>query len=171
MNGSLIGGLTNITQDGAAFASGTTFCGPQTSNNPPDYIEGCAAVNNGAADQPNWSWQDPFTDGNQVVGLDSGGGQAGNFFIADAYDLAESDAVDMIYSGGTGGVGCLRAAYSLASAGVAGSPDTAYTPNKNGTPFYIVFVEHVGKGSPFNHKRVFLQRCAGAVVPWPTSDV
>jgi hypothetical protein len=171
MNGSIVTGLMNIAQDGSASSSLGTSCGPQNSNSPPDYLEAFAAVNNGAADEPNWSWQNPFSDGNQVVGLDAGGGQAGNFFIADAYDLVEANPVHMNYSGGTGGVGCILAAYSKAAAPATNNPDTAYAPNQNGTPFYVVFVQRVGKGTPFDHKRVYLQRCAGGVIPWPTNDL
>jgi hypothetical protein len=171
INGSIVTGLTNITQDGSANSGMGTSCGPQSSSNPPDYLEAFAAVNNGAADEPNWSWQNPFSDANQVVGLDAGGGRAGNFFIADAYDLAEPNPVHMNYSGGTGGVGCILASYSQAATGTSNNPDIVYAPNKNGTPFYVVFVERVGKGTPFDHKRVYLQRCAGTVVPWPTSNL
>jgi hypothetical protein len=169
MNGSIVTGLSNIAPDGNASSLGVS-CGPVATSNPPDYIEAFTAVNNGASDEPNWTWQNPFTDGNQVVGLDSGGGQAGNFFIADAYDLAEANHVSMTYSGGTGGIGCIEAAYSQAG-GAANNPDIAYNPNKNGTPFYVVFVERVGKGTPIDHKRVYLQRGPGPVVPWPTNDL
>ena len=171
MNGSIVSGLTGIASDGSASSFSGTSCGPLSSNNPPDYIEAFAAVNNGAADKSNWSWQSPFTDANQVIGLDSGGGQSGNFFIADAYDLAEANPVSMQYSGGSGGVGCLMAAYKQAAFTTVNNPDSAYVPNQNGTPFFVVFVQRVGKGTAFDHKRVFLQRCSGPVVPWPTNDL
>jgi hypothetical protein len=171
INGSIVTGLSNITQDGTDGSTSGTTCGPANCTSPPDYLEALAAVNNGASDEINWSWQSPFTDGGQVVGLDAGGGQAGNFFVADAYDLAETNAVHMNYSGGTGGKGCFLVGYSKAAAGSSNNPDTVYVPTKTGTPFTVVFVERVGKGTPFDHKRVYLQRESGLVVPWPTNDV
>jgi hypothetical protein len=171
MNGSIITGLTNIAQDGTPSTGLGTSCGPMNLNTPPDYVEAFAAVNNGAADQPNWSWHSPFSDGNQIAGLDAGGGQAGNFFIADAYDLPASSPVSMNFSGGTGSKGCFMVGYTQAVAGTTNNPDSVYLPNQNGTPFYVVFIERVGKGTPFDHKRVYLQRCAGVVISWPTNDL
>jgi len=169
MNGSIITGLNNIAADGNAHSTTGTSCGPLAGSNPPDYIEAFAAVNNVSSDQPNWSWQSPFQDANQICGVDSGGGPAGNFWIADAYVVAESSSVSMNYSGGTGGKGCFMAAYSQAAAG--NNPDTVFSPNQHGTPFVVVFVERVGKGTPFDHKRAYLQRGSGLIVPWPSNDL
>lgn len=48
------------------------------------------------------------------------------------------------------------------------SQDTLYVPDQNGTKFFVVFVERVGRGSAADHKRVFLER---AQPTWPTNDV
>lgn len=50
--------------------------------------------------------------------------------------------------------------------------DTIYVPNKNGTAFAVVFVEHVrlpgGSGTSNDYKRVYLQRQAPT---WPTTNL
>jgi hypothetical protein len=46
--------------------------------------------------------------------------------------------------------------------------DTVYVPDKSGTIFYVVFVERLGYGSGFDHKRVYLQRGLPA---WPTNNL
>jgi hypothetical protein len=46
--------------------------------------------------------------------------------------------------------------------------DTVYVPDKNGTPFRVVFVERKGRGTAFDHKRVYLDRRAPT---WPTSNL
>jgi hypothetical protein len=53
--------------------------------------------------------------------------------------------------------------------GTTGSwQDVLYVPNKSETPFNVVFVERLGRGTPGDVKRVYLQRGAPA---WPSSDV
>ena len=52
---------------------------------------------------------------------------------------------------------------------VAGSTaDTVYVPDKNGTPFVVVFVERLGRGSPADRKRVYLNR---RLPTWPTDNL
>lgn len=52
------------------------------------------------------------------------------------------------------------------NAGVIGTAmDALYVPDKNGTPFKIVFVERRLKGTPLDHKKVYLSR---QTVTWPT---
>src|SRR5260370_36388488 len=102
MNGSIITGLNNIAADGNAHSTTGTSCGPLAGSNPPDYIEAFAAVNNVSSDQPNWSWQSPFQDANQICGVDSGGGPAGEFLVRHSYRLARIRSGRMDYSGRTG---------------------------------------------------------------------
>ncbi|HXG12263.1 MAG TPA: hypothetical protein VNK04_21085 [Gemmataceae bacterium] len=55
-------------------------------------------------------------------------------------------------------------------AGDAGTtvPDTVYVPDKDGTPFVVVFVERVGRGTAQDHKRVYLDRKQPT---WPTNEL
>lgn len=46
--------------------------------------------------------------------------------------------------------------------------NTVHVPDKNGTPFLVVFVELVGRGTAGAYKRVFLNR---QTPPWPTSEL
>ena len=46
--------------------------------------------------------------------------------------------------------------------------DTLYIPDKNGTGFGVVFVERLQRGTPHEHKRVFLDR---KTPTWPTNDL
>ncbi len=46
--------------------------------------------------------------------------------------------------------------------------DVLYVPNKSGTPFNVIFVERLGRGTPGDVKRVYLQRATPA---WPSNDV
>lgn len=48
------------------------------------------------------------------------------------------------------------------------NPDTVYIPDKNGTPFKVVFVERTGYGTSADALRVYLQRQAP---PWPTVNL
>jgi hypothetical protein len=46
--------------------------------------------------------------------------------------------------------------------------DSVYVPDKNGTHFVVIFVERVDRGTPHEHKRVFLDR---QVPAWPTDNL
>jgi hypothetical protein len=46
--------------------------------------------------------------------------------------------------------------------------DSVYVPDKNGTHFYVVFIELVERGTPNEHKRVYLDRQAPS---WPTDEL
>ena len=46
--------------------------------------------------------------------------------------------------------------------------DIVYVPDKNGTPFYVLFIELLGKGTPNVVKRVYLDRRAPV---WPTDNL
>jgi hypothetical protein len=46
--------------------------------------------------------------------------------------------------------------------------DAVYIPDQHGTRFFVVFVERVQRGSPHDHKRVFLDRQTPA---WPTNEL
>lgn len=46
--------------------------------------------------------------------------------------------------------------------------DHVYVPDKNGTLFYVIFVERVGYGSGADHKRAYLQR---GTPTWPTNNL
>ncbi len=46
--------------------------------------------------------------------------------------------------------------------------DAVYIPDGNGTRFIVTFVERVQRGSPFEHKRVYLDR---QTPPWPTNEL
>ena len=53
--------------------------------------------------------------------------------------------------------------------GTVGTGDVVYVPqNSGGTPFRVVFVERVGKGTSGDHKRVYLNR---QTAPWPTNNL
>lgn len=57
------------------------------------------------------------------------------------------------------------------SAGVPlqpGAYDRVYVPDKNGTPFSVVFVERVGRGTAQDCKRVYLRREQPS---YPTNEV
>ncbi len=49
--------------------------------------------------------------------------------------------------------------------------DTVFIPDKNGTRFYVVWVERTSWGMAGDGKRVFLQRLWGASMPWPTENL
>jgi hypothetical protein len=49
--------------------------------------------------------------------------------------------------------------------------DTVYIPDKNGTPFYVIFVERVFRGTANDSKRAYLQRYPGTVGIWPTENL
>ena len=40
----------------------------------------------------------------------------------------------------------------------AGPADSIWIPDKNGTQFYVIFVERVGLGTESDHQRAYLQR-------------
>ncbi|MBI2803709.1 MAG: hypothetical protein HYX68_01835 [Planctomycetes bacterium] len=46
--------------------------------------------------------------------------------------------------------------------------DSIYVPDQNGTKFEAVFIEIVQKGTPGEHKRVYLDRKAPT---WPSNDI
>jgi len=46
--------------------------------------------------------------------------------------------------------------------------DTVWVPDQNGTRFHVFFVERVGRGTPQDHKRVYLSR---SQVTWPSNDL
>ncbi len=46
--------------------------------------------------------------------------------------------------------------------------DSVYVPDQSGTPFQVLFVERVGRGTAQDHKRVFLDR---KLPTWPTNNV
>ena len=52
----------------------------------------------------------------------------------------------------------------LDSQALQGVQDNLYIPDQNGTQFIVLWVERIG-----NHKRVYLQRVAGASITWPTT--
>src|SRR5436305_1605857 len=47
--------------------------------------------------------------------------------------------------------------------------DSVYVPDKNGTAFYVRFVEVKSRGTPAAHKKVYLDR--RQVTGWPTSNL
>lgn len=49
--------------------------------------------------------------------------------------------------------------------------DSVYIPDKNGTRFFVVWVERTSWGAAGDARRVYLQRIWGAFVPWPTENV
>jgi hypothetical protein len=61
----------------------------------------------------------------------------------------------------------VRDCYDLADVS-SQSFDIAWVPDRNGTQFYVRFVERHGRGTSFDHKRVYLARWTP---PWPTSNV
>lgn len=55
------------------------------------------------------------------------------------------------------------------SSGVFGSnSDVVYVPDENGTAFAVRMVQRHGRGTPQDHKRVYLARKA---VAWPSEEV
>ena len=68
----------------------------------------------------------------------------------------------------------LRDHYLGGSAGSQGSeaigaePDYVYIPNMNGTQFVVIYVERLGRGTPGDQKRAFIQR---VTTTWPTNDI
>ncbi|MSU76618.1 MAG: hypothetical protein EXS16_00845 [Gemmataceae bacterium] len=46
--------------------------------------------------------------------------------------------------------------------------DAVYIPDKNGTPFAVVFIERLQRGAPNEHKRVYLDRMTPV---WPTNEL
>jgi len=50
----------------------------------------------------------------------------------------------------------------------AAATNSLYIPDKNGTPFNIIFVERVLRGTPQDHKRIYVQRQGPT---WPTSNL
>ena len=61
--------------------------------------------------------------------------------------------------------------YGVTKVGQEADPaswDTVYVPDRNGTPFAVVFVERVGLGTGADHKRAYLQRQQPT---WPTNNV
>jgi hypothetical protein len=58
----------------------------------------------------------------------------------------------------------VRDGYNVGSVAQA---DKAYIPDQNGVKYWVRFVERRGRGTPHDHKRVYLCRDA---VTWPTSS-
>lgn len=52
--------------------------------------------------------------------------------------------------------------------GALGAQDTVYVPDQNGTPFKVVFIERVQRGTAHDHKRVYLDR---QTPTWPTNEL
>ena len=46
--------------------------------------------------------------------------------------------------------------------------DAVYVPDKNGTRFRVIFIERVQRGTPHEHKRVYLDRHAPT---WPSNEL
>ncbi len=46
--------------------------------------------------------------------------------------------------------------------------DNIYIPDKDGTRFEVVFIERLHRGTPHEHKRVYLDRMAPT---WPTNEL
>jgi hypothetical protein len=46
--------------------------------------------------------------------------------------------------------------------------DTLYVPDQTGTGFNVVFVERIQRGTPYDHKRVYLDRMTPN---WPTNEL
>ena len=46
--------------------------------------------------------------------------------------------------------------------------DTVYIPNKNGTKFFVTFIERMHRGLPAEHKKVYLDR---QLPNWPTNNL
>lgn len=46
--------------------------------------------------------------------------------------------------------------------------DTIYVPDKNGTPFLVIFTERIGYDTGNDIKRAYLQR---GTAPWPTNNL
>lgn len=80
--------------------------------------------------------------------LEAGEGDSGDHFTHIALADADADIRDD-YTGH----------------GRSGAADAVYVPDRNGTRFTVVFVERVGRGTAFDHRRVYLMRESPA---WPT---
>ena len=50
----------------------------------------------------------------------------------------------------------------------ATTQDSVYVPDQNGTRFLVTFIERVFRGTPQDHKRVYLDRQTPS---WPSNDV
>jgi hypothetical protein len=48
------------------------------------------------------------------------------------------------------------------------NPDTVYVPDKNGTPFKVIYVERVGRQANNDYLRVYVQR---QTPNWPTNQL
>jgi hypothetical protein len=71
---------------------------------------------------------------------------------------ATVDVRDPYKGGGPGGE----------TAGLVTDADKVFVPDKNGTPFTVIFVERLGLGTSLDAKRVYLQR---QVPVWPTNNL
>lgn len=60
----------------------------------------------------------------------------------------------------------IRDDYGLS--GIGSNADSIYVPDQNGTQFRVLFVERRQRGTPQDHKRVYLCRTAPG---WPTSEL
>ncbi len=58
----------------------------------------------------------------------------------------------------------VRDGYSVGN--ILATPDNLYVPDRNGVLYNVIFVERAGRGTAWNHKRVYLVR---STVPWPNS--
>lgn len=52
--------------------------------------------------------------------------------------------------------------------GALAQNDTIWVPDQNGTRFNVMLVTRVGRGTAFDHKKVYLDRAAPT---WPSNDV
>ncbi len=61
----------------------------------------------------------------------------------------------------------IRDDYEVANPSTMNS-DAVYIPNQTGTEFLVVFVERKSKGTPEDHKKVYLRRL---MPTWPTTEL
>jgi hypothetical protein len=60
----------------------------------------------------------------------------------------------------------IRDDYGLS--GIGSNADSIYIPDRNGTLFSVLFVERRQRGTPQDHKRVYLRRSTPG---WPTTEL
>jgi hypothetical protein len=60
----------------------------------------------------------------------------------------------------------IRDAYTGQS--IFSQQDTVFVPDQSGTPFVVIFIERLQRGTAHEHKRVFLDR---RTPTWPTNEL
>jgi len=66
---------------------------------------------------------------------------------------------------------------AFSAGGIVQNIPYLYVPDKTGTPFVVIFVERMMRGTAQDHKRVWLQRAPGVgtggaiAVNWPTDNL